>query len=96
MRLPLILSILLLIASRPALSQQETPDKQYQHGEKTHADHCYKCHADDIYTRDNRLVKSINALGKQVRRCKDGTGAPWFDEDTDAVVHFLNKKYYKF
>jgi hypothetical protein len=29
-------------------------------------------------------------------RCKDNTGTPWFDEDTDAVVHFLNEKYYKF
>ena len=66
------------------------------HGEKTHNNHCYKCHTDDVYTRENRFVKSIDALSQQVVRCKDGNNVPWFDEDTDAVVQFLNKKYYRF
>lgn len=74
----------------------EDQEKLLEHGSKMHNDHCYKCHSDSVYTRDNRFVKSLNALGKQVVRCKDNTGAPWFDEDTDAVVHFLNEKYYKF
>jgi hypothetical protein len=66
------------------------------HGEQAHKNHCYKCHSDDIYTRENRIVKSIDALSKQVVRCKDNIGIPWFDEDADAVVQFLNKKYYRF
>ena len=66
------------------------------HGEETHNNHCYKCHTDSVYTRENRFVKSLDALSKQVVRCKDGTDVPWFDEDTDAVVQFLNKKYYRF
>ena len=66
------------------------------HGEEAHKNHCYKCHTDDMYTRDNRFVKSIDALSQQVVRCKDGSNVPWFDEDADAVVQFLNKKYYKF
>lgn len=65
-------------------------------GEEAHKAHCYKCHTDEVYTRDNRFVKSIDALSKQVVRCKDGNDVPWFDEDTDAVVQFLNTKYYKF
>ena len=65
-------------------------------GEQAHTNHCYKCHTDDVYTREDRFVKSIDALSKQVVRCKDNTGAPWFDEDTEAVVQFLNKKYYRF
>jgi len=71
-------------------------DKQFEHGNNMHNEHCYKCHTEKVYTRDDRFVKSLNALSKQVVRCKDNTGAPWFDEDTDAVVHFLNEKYYKF
>lgn len=66
------------------------------HGEQAHQKHCYKCHSDDVYTRDNRFVKSIDALSKQVVRCKEGSDIPWFDEDADAVVQFLNKKYYRF
>lgn len=71
-------------------------NKQFEQGDKMHSEHCYKCHTDKVYTRGDRFVKSLSALGKQVVRCKDNTGAPWFDEDTDAVVHFLNEKYYKF
>ena len=71
-------------------------DKQLKNGEKMHNEHCYKCHTEKVYIRDDRFVKSLNALSKQVVRCKDNTGVPWFDEDTEAVVHFLNEKYYKF
>jgi len=71
-------------------------DKQFEHGNKMHDQHCNKCHTDKVYTRDNRIVKSMDALSKQVVRCKNNTGVPWFDEDTEAVVHFLNEKYYKF
>lgn len=74
----------------------EDLDENMKIGKQAHQDHCYKCHSDDIYMREDRVVKSISALGKQVRRCKDGIGIPWFDEDTEAVVHFLNEKYYKF
>ena len=76
-------------------SDNETADIIAQ-GEQAHKNHCYKCHTDDVYTRENRFVKSIDALSKQVNRCKDGNNVPWFDEDTDAVVQFLNKKYYRF
>jgi len=66
------------------------------HGKQTHDNHCYKCHSDDVYTREDRFVKSIDALSKQVVRCKESSDIPWFDEDADAVVQFLNKKYYRF
>ena len=72
------------------------PKNQFETGSKLHTEHCYKCHTETVYTRDSRFVKSLDALSKQVVRCKDNLGIPWFDEDTDAVVHFLNEKYYKF
>lgn len=67
-----------------------------KHGKNVHQNHCLKCHSDAVYSRKNRFVKSLNALGKQVRVCRDNTDAPWFNEDTDAVIKFLNKKYYRF
>jgi len=76
-------------------SEDEITDP-IKHGEQAHQNHCYKCHSDDVYTRENRFVKSIDALSKQVVRCKEGSDIPWFDEDADAVVQFLNKKYYRF
>lgn len=74
----------------------DTTAHSLEHGKKIHKNHCYKCHTDEVYTRENRFVKSIDALSKQVIRCKDGNDIPWFGEDTDAVVQFLNKKYYRF
>ena len=78
------------------VASAQKPEDKLEHGEKMHTEHCVKCHDDKVYTRENRLVRSLNALSKQVVRCKDNTGVAWFDEDTDAVVHFLNEKYYKF
>lgn len=65
-------------------------------GEAALKEHCYKCHTDEVYTRDNHFVKSLDALKKQVVRCRDNNDVPWFDDDTDAVVQYLNTKYYKF
>ena len=75
---------------------KKTAQDRLTHGEETHRVHCYKCHTDEVYTRENRFVKSIDALSKQVVRCKDGNNVPWFEEDTEAVVQFLNNKYYRF
>jgi cytochrome c5 len=82
------------LSGGPAVEQ--TVQDKLAHGEKTHNVHCYKCHTDEVYTRENRFVKSIDALSKQVVRCKDGNDIPWFEEDTEAVVQFLNNKYYRF
>lgn len=65
-------------------------------GEQTHNSHCYKCHTEQVYTRKNHFIKSIDALSKQVKYCGEGNQAHWFDKDTEAVVEFLNQKYYKF
>jgi len=89
------LSILLLTNSSFVLAEDKA-EVDTKHGKEVHTEHCYKCHTDSVYTRDERFVKSIDALGKQIVRCKDGNDVPWFDEDTDAVVQFLNQKYYKF
>lgn len=86
---------LVMLATGFGVQAGEQTDKLH-HGEAIHSRHCVKCHDDQVYTRDDRRVKSLQALGTQVRRCRDNLGMQWFDEDTEAVVHFLNSKYYKF
>ena len=92
--LSLFTAITLMMFSSFAQAEKDT--EVYEHGEESHDDHCNKCHTSSVYTRENRFVKSMEALSKQVKRCKENTGAAWFDEDTAAVTHFLNEKYYKF
>jgi hypothetical protein len=65
-------------------------------GEKLVQESCTKCHGDEMYTRKDRKVTSLDALGKQVRRCRDNIDITWFDEDISDVVAYLNSKYYKF
>jgi mono/diheme cytochrome c family protein len=96
--LAVILAATLATISTSSISSENDKEisDQIAHGQKAHKNHCYKCHSDDVYMREDRFVKSLDALSKQVVRCKDNTGAPWFDEDSDAVVQFLNEKYYRF
>lgn len=84
----------ILLTSMSAIASEA--DEKYELGEEAHKNHCYKCHGDEIYTRENSFVKSMDALSKQVVRCKDGSNVPWFDEDTETVIHFMNKKFYNF
>ena len=91
-------TIILCASQACAADKDENNDNKDKlaHGEEIHQNHCYKCHGDEVYTRDDRFVKSLSALSKQVERCKNSNDLPWFDDDTDAVVNFLNTRYYKF
>ncbi len=90
------LTLLLLLASGSALAsgQERAPD--LANGEKLVSQNCTRCHDDSVYTRPNRRVKSLPALGKQVRFCKDTIGITWFDDEVNDVVYFLNDRYYHF
>ncbi len=66
------------------------------HGKKEYNNHCLKCHTDQVFTRKNHFIKSLDALKKRVVRCKNANNILWFDKDTNAVVQYLNQKYYKF
>lgn len=92
-RVVLLLSSLFVCSTQAYASDEE---EYYAHGHEIHDKYCTKCHSDQVYIRENHFVKSLNALKQQVNRCKDGNNIPWFDEDTESVVQFLNKKYYKF
>lgn len=74
----------------------EADDKVLQRGQKLHEENCTQCHGSEVYTRDDRFIKSLEALRKQVKRCEINQDITWFEEDSEAVVKFLNNKYYKF
>ena len=75
---------------------KETDAQALAHGQKLVEQNCTRCHGDEVYTRPDRRVKSLAALGKQVRRCKNNIGIQLFDEDVDDIIKYLNTKYYKF
>jgi mono/diheme cytochrome c family protein len=93
--LNITLCTLALCASQ-AYAAKETSAQALAHGQKLVEQNCTKCHGDEVYTRADHRVKSLAALGKQVRRCKDNIGIQLFDEDVNDIIKYLNTKYYKF
>ncbi len=57
---------------------------------------CAKCHTPDIFTHEDRKIKSYEKLEKQVKWCGYKNDAPWFDDEALDVVKYLNHHYYKF
>lgn len=81
------------------LTQAADPER----GRELHKENCIRCHASmmggdgtGIYTRPDRRIESLDALYKQVRRCKTSLGVPWPDDQIDDVVTYLNQNFYKF
>ncbi|QVL49363.1 MAG: cytochrome c [Thiocapsa sp.] len=72
---------------------------QAQPGEKAgeiYEDNCLSCHGSEIYTRDGRMVTSLDGLERQVQRCETALGLRWFDEDIKDVAAYLNHHFYSF
>ena len=66
------------------------------HGGELVDKNCYSCHGNEIYTRQDRRVQSLDGLHKQVRRCELALGLRWFDSDIEDASLYLNENFYKF
>jgi len=66
-------------------------------GKAPHDQKCMGCHKTEVYTRDNRTIKTLNALSNQVNNCMKGAAkAEWTEKRTGHVIDYLNSKFYKF
>lgn len=91
-----IIAILsLTLASSPIVFAKEDP--VLAHGKSLHNERCTKCHSDSVYTRQDRQVKTLQALSNQVNGCMKGAAkAQWTPIETSSVIEYLNTNYYKF
>lgn len=65
--------------------------------QKLHDSKCMTCHKTEVYSREDRRVQSLHALSNQVENCMKGpAGANWSATETQAVVDYLNSRFYKF
>ena len=73
----------------------ENPDLRL--GKKLHDDKCMNCHDTSVYSRQDRRVKTLQALSNQVNNCMKGPAkADWTVSETNSVIDYLNNKFYKF
>jgi cytochrome c553 len=97
----LVLAWSLIAASLPAAAAPEPAPRPATNPGTDNAQalmdqHCVQCHGSEVYTRKDRKVNSLDALGRQVRRCEFNLQLRWFDEDVQAVTDHLNRLYYRF
>ncbi len=57
---------------------------------------CQKCHGTEVFTREDRKVKDLEALETQIRMCDSQLSVNWFDEDISDVVAYLKEAFYTF
>jgi hypothetical protein len=86
----LIPALMLILASTPSIAADPASGKQLTET------HCVKCHGNEVYTRENRRVTSLEGLHKQVRFCEQNLGLTWFDDQIDDTATYLNLEFYKF
>lgn len=82
-----IASLVLLLAST-SLSADE--------GKVLYEKSCTKCHGTEVFTRDDRGIKSLEELKNRVKQCSLAAESKWTDEEINIVVDYLNKNYYEF
>ena len=61
------------------------------------ASECVRCHqTNDMFTREDRKVKTLVALNTQVRKCDAQLSTNLFDDEIEDVVAYLNQAHYSF
>jgi hypothetical protein len=61
-----------------------------------HQTNCTTCHDAGVYTRSDRIVRSLPALQAQVARCDVNLGTGLSPEDQAMLVEHLNRTHYGF
>lgn len=57
---------------------------------------CMSCHENGDFKHREEKVNSYPLLSRSVKSCARNNAAPWFDEDMDSVVEYLNEKHYHY
>ncbi len=92
-----IISIFLLALIASLSSNLYASDATHHKGQDLHDKKCTSCHSDKVYSRDDRMVKTMSALEHQVDNCMKGAAkAEWTKPQTTSVIEYLNERYYKF
>ena len=72
-------------------------------GKALHDSACLQCHAslgggdpNQLYTRGDRTVKSLDGLKKRVAYCTKAADVNWDKSQQQAVVDYLRQRFYDF
>jgi len=90
-----ILCVSLLILLMPTSAYAELPGDSAD-GKRLHDANCMGCHDTGIYTRKDRLVRSLDALKKQLGGCSHMVKKEFSAIETQNIIKYLNDQFYQF
>ena len=85
-----LLSILLM-PSAHAASPGDSAD-----GKRLHDANCMGCHDTGVYTRKDRVVRSLDALKQQLGSCSHMAKKEFSAIETQNIIKYLNDQFYHF
>ena len=85
------LLILLMASAYAAALPGDSAD-----GKRLHDANCMGCHDTGIYTRKDRLVRSLDALKKQLGECSHMAKNEFSAIKTQNIIKYLNDQFYHF
>jgi len=65
-------------------------------GKALYEKNCTRCHSTEVFTREDRGIKSLEGLKTRVNQCTAAAEVKWVDEEINNVADYLNKNFYKF
>lgn len=65
-------------------------------GQRLHDAKCVSCHDTSVYTRNDRAIRSLDALKKQVAGCGHMAKSDFTAAETQSIVKYLNERFYHF
>ena len=90
-----ILCVSLLILLMPSAYAAELPGDSAD-GKRLHDANCMGCHDTGIYTRKDHLVRSLDALKKQLSSCSHMANKEFSRIETQNIIKYLNDQFYQF
>lgn len=87
-------AVLLLIASMPT-AHAELPGDSVD-GKRLHDANCKGCHDTAVYTRKDRVVRSLDALKLQLDSCSHAAKKDFSAREAQNILKYLNVDFYHF
>jgi hypothetical protein len=65
-------------------------------GKRLYDVNCVECHDSSVFTRKDRLVRSLDALNKQVANCTHMAKKEFSASEAQDLLKYLNDQFYHF
>jgi len=91
-----ILCVSLLTLLMPSSAYAGALSGDSAEGKRLHDANCMGCHDTGIYTRKDRLVRSLDALKEQLGSCSHMAKKEFSPIETQNIINYLNDRFYQF